>query len=391
MVSIKALVVGFSLFVCLGRKSSAQNVRRRFDDEQQESSIGILRGTPSSASKYTVSLSNVFPSLRETVEMARLSSLIYGYHLAVDDDMVCPAINSNMPDLHCHWYSHNGNSSESDTQVMIVSSKTYVAVVFAGTDDLQSSLVDAHILEAPFGDENHTLIEPLVRVHAGFNKAVFYEGLFDVVSQKLTDIYANNTVKKKLYTTGHSLGAANSVLTALALTAYRCEYLPQTITTINFGCPRIGNSFYKDFIHLNPAVRRLSIWRVVLGWDLVPRLPNFYYHAGHTIQLYESVKNDSWSSHWWTTNTTIPVAYYQHYGDAELGFEGVPFGWYAEPFVWLPGALSSHRMSKYYAAMLDLKADDWVKEFVKHDNNTTPLDDDEWRNPDDLLPSVKQE
>ena len=353
----------------------------------------LLQRLRGHASHPSVSLSNSFPSLQETVEMSRLSSLIYRFHQAVDDDLICPMINSNYSSykIHCHWYSHRGNSSDSDTQVMIVSSDIYVAVVFAGTDDLETSLTDVRLLQTTFGDENHTLVNPDVRVHAGFNKAVFHDGLFDVVLRKLNEVYSKEETakqkRKKLYITGHSLGAANSVLTAVALTSQPSKVLPQTITSINFGCPRVGNMAYRDYVHLNPLVRSLSIWRVVLGWDLVARLPELYYHAGHTIQLYEAGKNDTWNSYWWPAdvNKTAPVAYYRHYGDPDLNLAGVPFGWYAMPFLWLPGALNSHRMSKYHAAMLDMREQDWIKAFLRVDNSSAAiLDDDEWKNPDDL-------
>ncbi|GKZ01152.1 hypothetical protein MPSEU_001066600 [Mayamaea pseudoterrestris] len=348
-------------------------------------------------SSSTISLSNSFPSLRETTEMARLSSLIYKFHRFVDDDLVCPMINADYSayGVECHWYSHRGgnaSATESSTQVMIVSSKTYVAVVFAGTDDLESSLTDVHLLQTPFGDTNHTLPNHAdVKVHAGFNQAVFSDGLYDAVCCKLEQLYESQATwmrrtKKKLYVTGHSLGAANSALTAVALTLHSSQYFPNTITSINFGCPRIGNAAYKDYIHNNPLIRSLSIWRVVLGWDLVARLPELYYHAGHTIQLYETVKNDTWSSYWWPSNSsTAPVAYYRHYGDSSLNLAGVPFGWYAMPYMWLPGALNSHRMSKYYAAMSEMQQDDWVKAFVPLSNGSAVIiDDDEWKNPDDL-------
>jgi hypothetical protein len=347
-----------------------------------------------------VSLSNSFPSLQETAEMARLSSLIYKFHRAVDDDLICPMINANYSAyrLHCHWYSHRGNSSESDTQVMIVSSNSYVAVVFAGTDDLETSLTDVHLLQTAFGDENHSLVDPNVKVHAGFNKAVFYDGIYDLVLQKLIHIYASAstlkplTRRKTLYITGHSLGAANSVLTAVALASHSSKQLPKTIISINFGCPRIGNLAYRDYVHENPIIQSsLSIWRVVLGWDLVARLPELYYHAGHTIQLYETVKNDTWSAYWWPAgaNKTAPVAYYRHYGDLPLKLAGVPFGWYAMPFLWLPGALNSHRMANYYAAMLDMQEKDWVKGFMPITNESgAVLEDDEWKNPDDLIQTL---
>merc|ERR1712232_124017 len=63
-----------------------------------------------------------------------------------------------------------------------------------------------------------------------------------------------------------------------------------------------------------PSSIKLGIWRYVLGWDLVPRLPNFMKHVGHTIQLHKTHAR----------NQTV-VAYYKHYGNQTLRYAGVPF------------------------------------------------------------------
>jgi hypothetical protein len=54
------------------------------------------------------------------------------------------------PHIKCHWYHHDHDIG---TQVLVVSSQVldYVALVFAGTDDLKSLLTDGDILMRSFG------------------------------------------------------------------------------------------------------------------------------------------------------------------------------------------------------------------------------------------------
>jgi Lipase (class 3) len=254
-------------------------------------------------------LSNVFPSLQDTLEMARLSGLVYEF-LGHD---ACNATNAQgeplLPsDLRCHMYNH---SHAHGTQVMILSSTSqqYIAVVYAGTDDLRTTLTDGDILMKPFGtldgNGDSILIPGPARVHAGFDNAVFMSGLFDPLLDSLKTLLHHNP-HYRLFTTGHSLGAADSILTAVALT----KYLIVNVTSISFGCPNTGNWHWHDAVHeLSP---RLAIWRFVHGWDVVPRLPQYpFEHVGHTVQM----------------NTDSMKAYYLHYGNQTLGYEGVPLGW----------------------------------------------------------------
>lgn len=256
-----------------------------------------LRGHGSSSTSSTTGkkkkkngkadLSVQFPTMAETLEMAKLSDLVYRFK--EEDDSYCASF-SNAQGIQCHWYFHDETLG---TQVMIASNphKRYLAVVFAGTDDLRTSLEDMDIAKKPFGNNSTVqLDDPLIKVHAGFNNAVFSSSspdgggaVFDQVSKRLKHLQLRHPTYKKVYTTGHSLGAANSILTATAL----AHQEGQSVVSINFGCPRTGNSEWREYLNrTSPLNPRLGIWKVVLGWDLVPRLPEFFDHVGHTIQLW---------------------------------------------------------------------------------------------------------
>ncbi|KAL9179821.1 hypothetical protein ACHAXT_007791 [Thalassiosira profunda] len=54
-----------------------------------------------------------------------------------------------------------------------------------------------------------------------------------------TAVEINGEEPYQIYTTGHSLGAADSVLLGAAL---HLTYPDETLMSINFGCPKIGNT-----------------------------------------------------------------------------------------------------------------------------------------------------
>ena len=286
--------------------SPTQEASLRSSLSLQSTSRQLLQSPPQ------VDISNDFPSLQDTLEMARLSGLVYTFRGYTD----CNATSENgeplLPaDLSCHLYHHD---TKQGTQVMILSSASYIAVVFAGTDDLRTMLTDTDIMMKPFGplDENgdSILLPGPARVHAGFDNAVFSHGLFDTILEILKQLLL---LHPTLFVTGHSLGAADAILTAVALSLHLSD---TRISCINFGCPATGNWYWRNFLN-NISNDNLSIWRLVHGWDVVPRLPQYpFEHVGHTVQM----------------NPDALHAYYQHYGNQTLGYASVPYGWSGTDF-----------------------------------------------------------
>ena len=226
----------------------------------------------------SVPFSDRFPSISETIEMSKLSALVYDFKGKPDD--YCSTF-SNAQGDKCHWYFHD---TDLGTQVLLVSSprQKYLAVVFAGTNDLRTSLEDIDMAKKSFGDNSTVrLTNPEIKVHEGFNDAVF-SGVYTEIEKRLRRLRIRYPFYK-LYTTGHSLGAANSILTATAL----AEHAGYSVVSINFGCPKTGNREWRNFLNGTSTLNsRLAIWRIVMGWDLVARLPSFFNHVGHTIQLW---------------------------------------------------------------------------------------------------------
>lgn len=360
-----------------------------------------------------------FPAVDDVSEMANLSHSVYQYKKWTDIERVCPDWNNQTTTYRpgtCHWYRHDKTLG---TQVMIVSSseKDYLAVVFAGTDDLLTTLLDVDLRAVPFGTKefrgkthNNASKIPVhldcddCKVHEGFNNAVFGNHVFDDIYVRVEALRAQYT---RLFVTGHSLGAAGSMLTAVAL-ALEFEKktidLPHPVTSINFGGPQVGDQGFQQYIHRHflshsnntRYSKYLSIWRFVLGWDLVPRLPVGYEHIGHTVQMDHSECKDVITNCWmWPDYDNITkhaLTYYHHYGNTTLRYAGVPSSWSSKPYLWVPGALSSHSIKKYCEYFYEWEtrsAQTWIHDFVGVDddpsNNSSDalIDDDSYAEPPD--------
>lgn len=380
--------------VCLLDSTSARIVggRRRISEENDAKA---KEDDPSS-----VHVSTIIPSLRDTTELVHLSRLVYYfrrfdkpdcssfpllYEEYIQRNQPATLINANAT-YTCHMYERN----EEDTQVLILSREYdqegeygyghgYVAVIYAGTDDFRTALSDADLRTTPFGPEvNGTY--PLapsddVRVHAGFNNEVFKHGLFDRVTDTVKEAKRLNP-QYRIFTTGHSLGAANADLTAVAM-KMQPEWEHELIVGINFGSPKTGNWAWTKYVN---SIEGLGIWRVVNGFDLVPRLPDIrFHHVGHTVQL--DRKNAK--------------AYWLHDGDKALGYRGVPFGWSSMSYALAPAAAVQHMIGHYTNYFDEKSALDestfYIESFEKtsgYDDDDTSIepsdDDDNWyNNPDD--------
>eukprot|EP00533_Pseudo-nitzschia_delicatissima_P007158 CAMPEP_0116102440 /NCGR_PEP_ID=MMETSP0327-20121206/13350_1 /TAXON_ID=44447 /ORGANISM="Pseudo-nitzschia delicatissima, Strain B596" /LENGTH=374 /DNA_ID=CAMNT_0003594479 /DNA_START=64 /DNA_END=1184 /DNA_ORIENTATION=+ len=344
--------------------------------------LGLLTGIACSWESADASearpYSEVFPSWNDVTSMAHLSHLVYKFKSEVDFDCanftsVAPA--NETKDLSCEWYTHDYTLG---TQVLLVSNEKekYFAVVFAGTDDIRTSLEDTNIMTKRFGNNSTVKLTNEtdqryrnVRVHSGFDNAVFMNGIWDQIYSRTQEFLQKNP-SYRLWTTGHSLGGANAILTA---TAFALLEPDRKVLTVNFGTPETGNYYWNQFLNkTSPLTDNLGIWRVVLAWDLVPRLPQFFYHVGHTVQI--------------DAKTNDVRVYFDHSGDYERGYAGVPTGWYSKSYAWLPYALHYHHMYKYTEYIDGLDPASWTKTFYAI--NSTESDDQFYQDsPDDWIVS----
>lgn len=314
-----------------------------------------------------------FPTIDETMLLSRISKQIYDFS---DDEANCETISAKLgSELICHLFERD----KQDTEVVVVShdKSKILSVVFRGTVDLKNFVTDAEILMRPFcvpeeeSDANSSDIqdkkyhsissiscndhsENQIHVHQGFYDSVFGDGLYHRILKSIQDVKAKHP-EYRVITTGHSMGAAASVLTAVALHTESEISNEEAITSINFGCPLIGNEEWYNWV--NSLRPNLNIWRYVHQHDVVTRLPAIkFWHVGHTLQM----------------DGDMIRAYYLHYGSSQNA--GVPHGWETYSLISSPIGTYEHLMIHYVNYLEDYgkKHEDatfFVDKFEKAENS----------------------
>jgi predicted lipase len=135
-----------------------------------------------------------------------------------------------------------------------------IIVAFAGTDPLRiSNWID----DLNFAKVSYPLCNAQgCQVHKGF-----FNQYNKVQSQILTAItyYLYFDPKAPIYVTGHSMGAALSVLCSLDV---QDQLGVQVLPLYNFGLPRLGDTAFAAYVE-----KELTLWRVTHWRDPVPHLP----------------------------------------------------------------------------------------------------------------------
>ncbi len=166
-----------------------------------------------------------------------------------------------LQEYHCQLL--NGTNG-SDVQVLVCTNEDTQIFVFRGTESVTDACIDLSFIKQQF--RNST---PGVKVHSGF----LYQ--YGDICSKIVNIFDN---KKRIIFTGHSLGGALATLAA----ADCKNFLPNYITCVTFGAPRVGN--YHFMTYFNRVVHQSE--RYVLGNDIVTQNPKIlYYHVKGLIHL----------------------------------------------------------------------------------------------------------
>jgi len=205
--------------------------------------------------------------------------LVYKVESVYDESFSTSGIGQLTP----HYY---GKNSE-DTDVFVVSSgeKKYVAIAFRGSKSMEDWTNNIKISKVKFGSNVYQPADDMpnnAKVHRGFNQALFADSLPERVKTVVSYVLSMNPGYRVLVT-GHSLGGSVGTLfgTYLAL-----ENSNVPIQVLNFGCPKIGNQTFKNWVE--SSIPNLSIWRFVYNDDVIPNLmPERwnYYHVGFYIHL----------------------------------------------------------------------------------------------------------
>jgi len=248
------------------------------------------------------SFADTFPERQRVLEMSQLSHAIY----KVDDDGLTPqsAVDTFNNNYNVKLWI---DSQQSSTNAMVVQSKvdSSVVVVFRGSEDFDDWLTNINLFRE---DSKFDHAPNNVKLHRGFQNAVFTEDVLPMIETKVLDLVGANS-NGKLFITGHSLGGALAHITA----AYMADrYQNLQVQMINFGAPRFGNKAFKEWTENN--LKNLSAWRFVNRNDIVPRIvPRKklgYIHAGHLFQIYRFRSK----------------SYYRQTGQGS--YDGAPSSWY---------------------------------------------------------------
>ena len=153
-----------------------------------------------------------------------------------------------------------------------------------GTEDLKDVGIDIKVKPVPLYENDKKIL-----VHSGFKNyadAALANGILDFLVE-----YINNHPEEKIYITGHSLGGAIAMMTAVRL--FDAGANMQNIKIITFGAPAIGNKNlaekYKD---------KFNLTRVVMDSDIVDvSLDIFgYTHFGEVVD-YKQVESSTQYAH----------------------------------------------------------------------------------------------
>jgi triacylglycerol lipase len=197
---------------------------------------------------------------------AKLSSIAYADPAALKKAILAILGTKTLPKIK--FYDRDG------AQAYRIETKTDIIIACRGTEPTQFNDVKADLRAVP------VLAETVGRVHVGFKSEV--DDLWPMIKDDL-----QNSSKKALWFTGHSLGAAMTTIMAA-----RCNLdplMPNIQEVYTYGSPRVGWSKY---------VASLDVphHRWVNNNDIVTRVPLAimgYRHHGteHYMNAYGQVRN----------------------------------------------------------------------------------------------------
>jgi len=164
------------------------------------------------------------------------------------------------------------DSEKTGIQCYIRKKNDMLIISFRGTDSCKDWLTDLKFWKKVIPYNNTS---SRIRVHAGFINAYKSEEVRGRIMEFVTpDIYF-------IRITGHSLGAALSVLCAVDL---QYNFPKKDIEVALFGCPRVGNKAFAESYNK----RIFKTLRVENGNDIVTKIPPCilgYYHVGIRIHI----------------------------------------------------------------------------------------------------------
>nr|DAD46136.1 TPA_asm: hypothetical protein HUJ06_004366 [Nelumbo nucifera] len=215
---------------------------------------------------------------------------------------------------------------ESDTQAFIFCDRPekarLIVVAFRGTEIANGTdwLTDLDISWISVGEE-------IGRVHVGFMRALGLQGkgcrirpkvykgkkplAYYTIRERLETLLKQNE-NAKILVTGHSLGGALAILFVAGLVYHKEDALLNNLWRVyTFGQPRVGDDNFGRFMDAKLNGDQKRYFRVVYGYDIVPRLPFsrpitefvhfgecLYYSSWYKAQVLKEEPNENYCSPW---------------------------------------------------------------------------------------------
>ncbi|KAJ3024036.1 hypothetical protein HKX48_007967 [Thoreauomyces humboldtii] len=203
-----------------------------------------------------------------------------------------------------------------------------IIVAYRGTMSVRSAITDLQLIKADLAPSYTRIsVAPGVEVHSGFLNAVKITQ--DRVAAAIA--YIQSTVPgSKAYTitvTGHSLGGAIAMLSAIQLYDVLGQSAGSRIQVYTYGEPRVGNPAFAAWVYTLPFSSK--IYRVTHLADIVPHLPpqflgflhhrsEFWINSAGTIGTCNDATGED--SH------CADSEFFTNIQDHLLGYFGIPFG-----------------------------------------------------------------
>lgn len=148
----------------------------------------------------------------------------------------------------------------------------------------------------------NSIFGPKIQVHSGFFE------IYQTLRGRMSSLITTRSPKTKIYIVGHSLGAAQALLSTLDLAL---QFPNSTFISYVFGSPRVGNNAFAHSLTHTPNIK--GVFSIVNTSDIVPdvplavqpnvcrpKYPWTYTHAGKMLTF-----NANWGS--WLHNHTMPI------------------------------------------------------------------------------------
>ncbi|KAG8347147.1 putative Lipase (class 3) [Trypanosoma vivax] len=177
---------------------------------------------------------------------------------------------------------HVFHNETEGTRAFVGVSNDHVVVTFRGSKNIPNWIDNINFLHCPYVREGCSECN----VHRGFYNA--YMSLRDQVFTAVQELIEKHQ-GRSLLVTGHSLGGALALFTAIDLALFfggGARPHGTKIFLYTFGKPRVGNSAFVSWVHSVFRANGHESYRITHKADIVPHLPPrslFFKHVPHEL------------------------------------------------------------------------------------------------------------